>query len=115
MKEICNFSTENGNEYSVNLQTLTMGGGKEVMFITITTLDTDRDEDYTVILNGLPTLKNLKKACGMDAKAAELIIKALKENAVDEACEYWDFNLANDDEWADNLDSVLIDYLATCG
>lgn len=116
MKNLINFESESGKEYSVNLQTLTIGE-KEVMFITITTLDTDSMEDYTVILNGLPTVKNLKRACGMDAKAGELIIGALKEKAVDEARKYWDFQGGSDelDEWCGNLDNVLGEYIATCG
>lgn len=111
MKNLINFKSESGKEYSVNLQTLTIGE-KEVMFITITTLDTDSMEDYTVILNGLPTLKNIQKACGRDVEAAELIIKTLKEKAVEEACEYWDFNLGSDDEWGNCLDAVLYAYTA---
>ena len=110
MTNLINFTSEqSGNEYSVNLQTLTIGE-KEVMFITITTLDTDSMEDYTVILNGLPTPKNIQKACGRDVEAAELIIKTLKENAVDEAEEYWYFNLGSDDEWGNCLDAVLYAY-----
>lgn len=112
MTNLINFTSEqSGNEYSVNLQTLTIGE-KEVMFITITTLDTDSMEDYTVILNGLPTPKNIQKACGRDVEAAELIIKTLKENALSEACEYWNFNLGSDDEWGNCLDAVLYAYTA---
>ena len=117
MKEICNFvSNESGNEYSVYLHIQKMGiSGAEVMYITITTRD--EVEDYTVILNGLPTVKNLKRACGRDAKAAELIIGALKEKAVDEARKYWDFQGGSDewDEWTGNLDNVLEEYIAACG
>lgn len=117
MKQLVNFTSEkSGKEYSVDLHIKKMGkSGKEVMFITITTRD--EVEDYTVILNGLPTVKNLKRACGMDAKAAELIIGALKEKAVDEARKYWDFQGGSDewDEWTGNLDNVLGEYIAACG
>lgn len=85
---------------------------KEVMYITVTTLKDG--EDYTVILNGLPTLNNLKRMCERDEKAAILIIKTLCEKAVEDAREYWSFDLASDDEfdeWTDNLDTVLGAYL----
>lgn len=124
MKNLVNFTSEkSGKEYSVDLHIQKMGkSGKEVMFITITTLtdfNEDFSEDYTVILNGLPTLKNLKRACGStgDVEAAKLIIKTLKEKAVDEARKYWDFQGGSDewDEWCGNLDNVLGEYIATCG
>lgn len=122
MTNLINFTSEkSGKEYSVDLHIKKMGkSGKEVMFITITTLtvfNEDFSEDYTVILNGLPTVKNLKRACGStgDVEAAKLIIKTLKEKAIEEACEYWNFNLGSDDEWCENLDNVLEDYIATCG
>lgn len=124
MKNLVNFTSEkSGKEYSVDLHIQKMGkSGKEVMFITITTLtvfNEDFSEDYTVILNGLPTLKNLKRACGStgDVEAAKLIIKTLKEKAVDEARKYWDFQGGSDewDEWCGNLDNVLGEYIAACG
>ena len=98
----------NGTDFSINLHTIEMGD-TEVMFITITKLITNRldGSDYTVVLNGLPTVKNIEKACGVDFKAAERIIKALQEKAVDDACEYWGFT---DDEWVNNLGYVLDDY-----
>ena len=97
----------NGTEFSINLHIVEMPmNGREVMFITISTAESDDETDYTVVLNGLPTLKNLERACGKSINAAERVIKALKK-AVKEACEYWGFM---DDEWVSNLDNVLDDY-----
>ena len=108
MKTLENYAV-NGTEFSINLHTIKMGSGTEVMFITITKFDTSKYDgaDYTVVLNGLPTVKLIEKACGVDFKAAESIIKALQEKAVDEACEFWGFL---PDEWVNNLDYVLADY-----
>lgn len=93
-------------EYSVNLQILKMGlSGEEVMFITVTTLVDG--SDYTVILNGLPMPKQLKKICGKDVEAAKFIIKTLKEDVVKYAIKYWNFDK---EEWTSNLDKVLEQY-----
>ena len=108
MKHLSNFAV-NGTEFSINLHIVEMPiNGREVMFITISTDETD----YTVVLNGLPTVKNLKRAFGSNTKAAEKVINVLKKNAVEEAREYWFFNLSSDSEWEDGLDSVLEDYIS---
>jgi hypothetical protein len=94
-------------EYSVDLHLMKMGlSGEEVMFITVTTLMDG--SDYTVIFNGLPLPKYIKKACGKDAEAAKFIIKTLKDDAAKYAIKYWNFDK---DEWASNLDNVLKTYL----
>lgn len=112
MKHLSNFAV-NGTEFSINLHIVEMPmNGREVMFITISTAESDDETDYTVVLNGLPTVKNLKRAFGSNTKAAEKVIKVLKKNAVKEACEYWFFNLSSDSEWEDGLDSVLEDYIS---
>ena len=98
-------------EYSVNLHTTKMGlSGEEVMFITVTTLVDG--SDYTVVFNGLPMPKQIKKICGKDVEAAKLIIKTLKEDVVKYAIKYWNFDK---DEWTDNLDRVLEDYEESVG
>ena len=103
-----NFETERGFEYSVNLNVVKTKF-KDSMFISVTMVDDDI-QDYTAIFNGLPTLKDLKSACGRDEEAAKLIIQRLKEkDVVEYAKEYWDF--LETDEWFDGLDSVLEKYL----
>lgn len=93
-------------EYSVDLHLIEMGLSKEkVMFITVTTVKDGMD--YTVVLNGLPLPKHLKKACGKDVEAASFIIKTLKEDVVQYAIKYWNFDK---DEWESNLDLVLKQY-----
>lgn len=94
-------------EYSVDLHLMKMGlSGEEVMFITVTTLQDGID--YTVVMNGLVTHKQLKKICGKDAEAAKFIVKTLKEDVAKYAMRYWNFSK---DEWNENLDSVLKTYL----
>lgn len=96
------------NEYSVNLHLVKMPMSEEtVMFITVTTISGGMD--YTVIFNGLPTPKNLKKASCSNAEVAKLIIKSLKDDVTKYAIKYWNFDK---DEWLDNLDKVLEDTLA---
>ena len=75
------------------------------MFITATKVDNGMD--YTVIINGLPTPKNLLKVCEKDVDAAKLIIKTLKEDALSYAKKYWNFMKS---EWEDELDDVLFHY-----
>lgn len=109
MKNLINFMGV--AEYSVNLHTMKMGlSGEEVMFITVTTLVDG--SDYTVVFNGLPMPKQLKKICGKDVEAAKLIIKTLKEDVVKYAIKYWNFDK---DEWTDNLNNVLEDYEESVG
>lgn len=94
-------------EYSVNLHLNEMRFSREkVMFITVTTVMDGMD--YTVVFNGLPLLKQLKKVCGKDKEAAQLIIKTIKEDAVKYAIKYWNFDK---DEWENELDDVLKAYL----
>ena len=114
MINISNFISSNGNkEFSMDIHSKTMKHiDKEVMYITITEVDLDSEQDYTVILNGLPTPKNIKRICGNDVDAAEEIVNDLKKLAVDEACEYWNFNK---DEWEYNLDDVLKHYKESIG
>lgn len=92
-------------EYSVNLHVIKTQQKNNVMFITVTTVDNGMD--YTVIFNGLPTPKYLKKCCEKDVEAAQFIIKTLKEDALSYAKRYWNFDK---DEWEDNLDDVLFHY-----
>lgn len=109
MKNLINFMGV--AEYSVNLHTMKMGlSGEEVMFITVTTLMDG--SDYTVVLNGMPMPKQLKKICGKDVEAAKLIIKTLKEDVVKYAIKYWNFDK---DEWEMNLDLVLKQYKESKG
>lgn len=75
------------------------------MFITATKVDNGMD--YTTIINGLPTPKNLLKVCEKDVDAAKLIIKTLKEDALSYANKYWNFDK---EEWEDELDDVLFHY-----
>lgn len=108
IKNLNSFKTNVGTEYSIDLHTLTMGiSDEEVMFITVTKIDAD-GKDYTVVFNGLPygsgSTKLLKKAFDKDAEAANLFLEALKKNAVEEACKYWNFMK---DEWVMNLDAGL--------
>ena len=114
MINISNFISSNGNkEFSTDIHFKTMKHiEKEVMYITITEIDLDSEQDYTVILNGLPTPKNIKRICVTDVEAAEEIINDLKKFAVDEACEYWNFDK---DEWEYNLDLVLKQYKESIG
>ena len=94
-------------EYSVNLHLNEMRFSREeVMFITVTTMDDGMD--YTVVFNGLPLLKQLKKACGRDKEAAQLIIKTLKKDAVKYAIKYWNFDK---DEWENELEKTFNNYL----
>ena len=94
-------------EYSVNLHVINTQRKNKVMFITVTKVDNGMD--YTVIFNGLPTAKNLKKCCEKDVEAAKFIIKTLKEEDVFKfAAEYWNFDK---DEWEDNLDETLLFYM----
>ena len=94
-------------EYSVNLHTMKMGlSGEEVMFITVTTLEDG--SDYTVVFNGLPMPKQLKKICGKDVEAAKLIIKTLKDDVVKYAIKYWNFDK---DEWENELEKTFNNYL----
>ena len=94
-------------EYSVDLHLKKMNlSGEQIMYITISTVVDS--SDYTVVLNGLPMPKLLKKVCGKDAEAAKLIIKTLKDDVVKYAIKYWNFDK---DEWTSNLDKVLEDYL----
>lgn len=105
MVSISNFISSNNKEFSTDIHFKTMKHiDKEVMYITITAVDLDSEQDYTVIMNGLPTPKNIKRICGTDVEAAEEIVNDLKKLAVGEACEYWNFNK---DEWEYNLDKVL--------
>lgn len=109
MINISNFiSTDSNKEFSTDIHVKTMEQSEtEVMYITITAVDLDSEQDYTVILNGLPTPKNIKRICGNDVEAAEEIVNDLKKFAVDEACEYWNFDK---EEWETNLDDVLFHY-----
>ena len=106
-------------EYSLNLFTLDGVGttNTNVMFITATRIDLETDEngepykmmDYTTILNGLPTPKNLLKVCEDDTDSAKEIIEVLKgEDVFELAAEYWNFDK---DEWEDNLDDSLAHYM----
>ena len=93
-------------EYSVNLHVIKTQRKNKVMFITVTKVDNGMD--YTVIFNGLPTVKNLLEVCEKDVEAAKFIIKTLKEEDVYElAAEYWNFAK---DEWEDELDDTLLFY-----
>ena len=105
-------------EFSINLFTLDEVGitKSNVMFITATRIDLETDEngepykmmDYTTIINGLPTPKNLLKVCEKDTDSAKRIIEALKgEDVFKFAAEYWNFDK---DEWEDELDDVLFHY-----
>ena len=94
-------------EYSVDLHLKKMDlSGEQIMYITISTVVDS--SDYTVVLNGLPMPKLLKKVCGKDDRAAKLIIKTLKDDVVKYAIKYWNFDK---DEWTSNLDKVLETYL----
>lgn len=93
-------------EYSVNLHVINTQLKNKVMFITVTKVDNGLD--YTVIFNGLPTPKNLLKACEDDVAAAKFLIKTLKEDALIYAKRYWNFDK---DEWEDNLDDSLAHYM----
>ena len=96
------------DEYSVNLHVIKTQRKTKVMFITVTKVDNGMD--YTVIFNGLPTVKDLQNACQRDEEAAKFIIKALKEEDVKEyAKKYWNF--IDEDEWEDNLDNSLALYI----
>ena len=114
MVNIDNFLATNSNkEFSIDIHFKTMGqSDTEVMYITITAVELDTEQDYTVILNGLPTPKNIKKICDNDVEAAEEIIKDLKRLAVGEARKYWNFDK---DEWEMNLDLVLKRYKESIG
>lgn len=92
-------------EYSLNLHVIKTQRKNNVMFITVTKVDNGMD--YTVIINGLPTPKNLLKVCEKDVEAAKLIIKTLKEDALSYAKKYWNFMKS---EWEDELDDVLFHY-----
>ena len=92
-------------EYSLNLHVIKTQRKNNVMFITATKVDNGMD--YTVIFNGLPTLKNLLKVCDKDVEAARFIIKTLKEDALSYAKKYWNFDK---EEWEDELDDVLFHY-----
>lgn len=114
MINLDNFLATNSNkEFSIDIHFKTMGqSDTEVMYITITAVELDTEQDYTVILNGLPTPKNIKKICDNDVEAAEEIIKDLKRLAVGEARKYWNFDK---DEWEMNLDLVLKRYKESIG
>ena len=114
MINISNFVSESFNkEFSIDIHFKTMKHtDAEVMYITITAFNQDTEEDYTVVLNGLPTPKNIKRICERDVEAAEEIISDLKKFADDEAAEYWNFDK---DEWEMNLDSVLKQYKESIG
>ena len=108
-----NFFTHNVNLFTVDYVCSTY---TNVMFITATRIDLETDDngepykmmDYTVIFNGLPTLKNLLKVCEKDVEAAKKIIEVLKRKDVFElAAEYWNFDK---EEWEDELDDVLFQY-----
>lgn len=92
-------------EYSLNLHVIKTQRKNNVMFITATKVDNGMD--YTVIINGLPTPKNLLKVCEKDVEAARFIIKTLKEDALSYAKRYWNFGK---EEWEDELDDVLFHY-----
>lgn len=92
-------------EYSINLHVIKTQRKNNVMFITATKVDNGMD--YTTIINGLPTPKNLLKVCEKDVDAAKLIIKTLKEDALSYANKYWNFDK---EEWEDELDDVLFHY-----
>lgn len=92
-------------EYSLNLHVIKTQRKNNVMFITATKVDNGMD--YTVIINGLPTPKNLLKVCEKDVEAARFIIKTLKEDALSYAKKYWNFDK---EEWEDELDDVLFHY-----
>lgn len=92
-------------EYSLNLHVIKTQRKNNVMFITATKVDNGMD--YTVIINGLPTPKNLLKVCKKDVEAARFIIKTLKEDALSYAKRYWNFDK---EEWEDELDDVLFHY-----
>lgn len=112
IKNLNYFVSSNGKEYSTDLHIVNVGVGEEstkVMYITVTTLYDG--SDYTVIFNGLPTVKNLKRISdNYDAVAP--IIDALKEKAVKYAIKYWNFDR---DEWEMNLDIVLKQYKESIG
>lgn len=94
-------------EYSVDLHLLKMGkSGEQVMFITVTNLLVS-GTDYTVVLNGIPSVKHLKKICGASIEDAKTIISTLKEKAVKYAVKYWNFQ---EEEWTNALDDVLERY-----
>lgn len=110
MVNISNFLASNSNkEFSTDIHFKTMKQtDTEVMYITITAADLNNEQDYyTVILNGLPMPKTIKRICDKDVEAAEEIISDLKRLALDEACKYWNFDK---DEWEMNLDLVLKQY-----
>ena len=98
-------------EYSVDLHLKKMNlSGEQIMYITISTVVDG--SDYTVVFNGLPMPKLLKKVCGKDAEAAKFIIKTLKDDVVKYAIKYWNFDK---DEWEMNLDLVLKQYKESIG
>ena len=111
MKNLISFL---GNaEYNVNLHVEETKLTRETyMYITVTTIDTviGYKKPYTVIFNGLPTPKFLKKTCGKDVEAASIIIKTLKEN--EDVCKcvsrYWNFTKK---EWEKNLDEIFNKYI----
>lgn len=113
MLNISSFISDNNTEYSIDIHYKTMKhSNAEVMYITITAVELDNERDYTVVLNGLPMPKTLKKICEKDVDAAEEIISDLKKLAVAEACEYWCFQK---DEWETDLDYVLEQYKEKIG
>ena len=95
-------------EYSVDLHLNKMGlSGEQVMYITVTTLFDVSGTDYTVVLNGIPSVKHLKKICGVSIEDAKTIICTLKEKAVKYAVKFWNFQ---EEEWTNALDDVLERY-----
>ena len=101
-------------EYSVDMHFKTLDhSDKDVMYITITRVELDSEQDYTVILNGLPMPKTVKRICNKDASTAEFIINVvLKKVALEEVMNYWNFDK---DEWEMNLDLVLKQYKESIG
>lgn len=120
ISNLIEFVAKNGKaEYNLNLFTLDEVGttNTNVMFITATRIDLERDEngepykmmDYTTIFNGLPTPKNLLRVCEDDTDSAKEIIEVLKgEDVFELAAEYWNFDK---DEWEDELDNSFNAYL----
>lgn len=120
ISNLIEFVAKNGKaEYNLNLFTLDEVGttNTNVMFITATRIDLERDEngepykmmDYTTIFNGLPTPKNLLRVCEDDTDSANEIIEVLKgEDVFELAAEYWNFDK---DEWEDELDNSFNAYL----
>ena len=105
IKNVINYS--NGEkEYHVDLHVITTKQSlTKVMYITATTIESGYD--YTVIFNGLPTPKNLKKCCEKDWVAARCIIEALKKKWK-YAATHWQFDK---EQWEEELESNYGEYL----